>query len=248
MLHSGASIIDIGGESTRPGSQPVTAAEELERILPAVRVATELCRDGGGVVSVDTYRAEVAKQALEAGAHVVNDISAGALDPDMLATVARHDAAIVLMHTRGTPQNMFDPPFLNYGSDIVQTVGMELAERVDAAERAGIRRWRIILDPGFGFAKTYDQNVELLQRFDELRGLAALQGLPWLVGVSRKSFTKGLAGYNPVTHKTDASIRRLADSGTMIALKMVMSGADVIRVHDTALVTNLLKGEDVKEN
>jgi 2-amino-4-hydroxy-6-hydroxymethyldihydropteridine diphosphokinase/dihydropteroate synthase len=244
MINSGASIIDIGGESTRPGSLPIGAEEEIARILPAVRIAAEQAHWNSAIVSVDTYRAAVADTALRAGADMINDISAGALDPDMLSTVAKHGKSIVLMHTRGTPQNMFsDPSLLDYGSDIVATVTAELLVRVEAAQAAGIPRWRILVDPGFGFAKTYEQNVELLDRLSELRNHSGLKGLPWVIGVSRKRFVRGMAGYDPETHKSEESIKVFAEQGTVMALKKVVKGgAEVLRVHDVPLVKRLLEG------
>jgi len=246
MISTGARVIDIGGESTRPGSTPITLEEEISRIIPGVKIAAELCASNNGVVSVDTYHASVASEALKAGAHMINDISGGLLDPAMLSTVAQHNASIVLMHTRGTPQTMFsDPDLLDYGTDIVATVASELCARVDAAQKAGIPRWRILVDPGFGFAKTYEQNVELLNRLDELRSEPGLAGLPWVVGVSRKRFVRGMAGYDPATHRSEESVKVLAEKGTVMALKQAVKvGSEVLRVHDVALVRRLLEGVD----
>ncbi|KAF2663982.1 hypothetical protein BT63DRAFT_430230, partial [Microthyrium microscopicum] len=226
MLDSGATIIDIGGESTRPGSEPIDEDEETRRILPAVRTAVALCFNRKAIVSVDTYRATVANAALIAGAHMINDVTCARNDY-LLKAVAEHDASYVLMHSRGTAKTMFSEKHTDYGDDIVATVGAELLKGVEKAQRLGVRRWRIVLDPGFGFAKTAEQNVELLERFDELKAYPGLESFPWLVGISRKKFVRGLAGLNEEKWDNDG-----ADEGTMQVLDKYLSGkVDIHRVH-----------------
>ena len=167
MIADGADILDIGGESTRPGSMTVSPEEELSRILPTIKLAAEQTRRNETVsISVDTYRASVAAEALDAGAHIINDISGGTLDPDILSVAAKRNATIALGHIRGTPQTMTRPENTHYEhGKVAETIANELLSRVRTAEQAGVRRWRILLDPGFGFAKTYETNVELLKDF-----------------------------------------------------------------------------------
>lgn len=222
MVRSGATIIDIGGQSTAPGRPEVTEDEEAARVLPAVELIRSIpaCRDVA--VSVDTYRASVAEQAVVRGADIVNDVSAGLLDADMLPTVGRLGATICLMHMRGTPRTMSQ--LTTYPDGVVSGVAAELLGRVAAAEAAGIRRWRMILDPGLGFAKTTAQNLELLRRLDELRDWPGLEGLPWLIGASRKTFVGQATGVD------DPAGRTWGTAATVAAA--VQGGADVVRVHD----------------
>lgn len=224
MVRGGATIIDVGGQSTAPNRPEVTAEEEASRVLPAVELIRSIpeCRDIA--VSVDTYRASVAEQAVQRGADIINDVSAGRLDADMLPTVGRLGATICLMHMRGTPRTMTQLTDYQPGGGVVPTVAAELLARVAAAEAAGIRRWRMILDPGLGFAKTAGQNLELLRRLDELRGWPGLAGLPWLVGSSRKSFVGKVTGIE------DPAARTWGTAATVAAA--IQGGADVIRVHD----------------
>jgi dihydroneopterin aldolase/2-amino-4-hydroxy-6-hydroxymethyldihydropteridine diphosphokinase/dihydropteroate synthase len=221
FIASGASIIDIGGQSTRPGAQDVGEEKELRRIIPAIEAIRKAGIDIP--ISVDTYRAVVARKAVEAGANIINDISAGLMDPEMLSIVAKLGVPIVLMHTRGTPETMNS---LTQYSDVVVDVSEELQQRVHAAEEAGIRRWNILLDPGLGFAKNVHQNLELIRRLRELTGSSAgrLGGLPWVLGPSRKRFV-GL-----VTGVDAAGERQWGTAGAVAAC--VAGGADVVRVHD----------------
>lgn len=225
-IDNGASMIDIGGQSSRPGAAVVSEQVEIDRIMPAIeaaiRVRSRLDRQDIAV-SIDTYRASVARAALRAGADMINDISAGRLDPGMLATVADFNKPIVLMHMRGDPANMSEPPHTVYTGDLMHTIARELLERVEAAEAAGIRRWQIMLDPGIGFAKTQAQNLEILRRFSELRAAPGLQNLPWMVGASRKKFLGAITGV-----KTAAD-RDWPTAATVAAA--VQGGADVVRVH-----------------
>jgi 2-amino-4-hydroxy-6-hydroxymethyldihydropteridine diphosphokinase/dihydropteroate synthase len=229
-IDAGASIIDVGGQSTRPGSTQVGSDEELVRVLPAIKLIRSLNLDNVAI-SVDTYRADVAEQAIKAGAHIINDVSAGLLDENMLPTAANIDCTICLMHMRGTPETMNS--LTDYPDGIVETVGRELLERIRAAEAAGVRRWRIILDPGIGFAKTQDQNLELLRRFDELRQYKGLENFPWLVGTSRKAFIGRITGVQ------EASERVWGTAASVAAA--VQGGADVVRVHDVKEMAQVAK-------
>jgi 2-amino-4-hydroxy-6-hydroxymethyldihydropteridine diphosphokinase/dihydropteroate synthase len=229
----GASIVDIGGQSTRPGAEQVDSAEELKRVLPAVTLIRSLGLKNVAI-SVDTYRADVAKAATEAGAHIINDVSAGLMDKNMLSTAAKLGCTICLMHMRGTPETM--KHMTDYPGGVIETVGRELLERVHAAEDAGIRRWRIILDPGIGFAKTQDQNLELLRRFDELRRYPGLENFPWLVGTSRKAF---------IGHITGVELAKERVWGTTASVAAaVQGGADVVRVHDVKQMSQVAKMAD----
>ncbi|KAF2223893.1 Dihydropteroate synthase-like protein [Elsinoe ampelina] len=197
----GGDILDIGGQSSRPGAASITAEQEIDRIRPAMAIRAMFFPSIP--TSVDTYRAQVAKATpelgyqfpvttenkqphIEPGAHIVNDISAGLLDGNMLSTVAKQRQTIVLMHMRGTPETM--NKLTDYPEGVVKGVAEELKQRVAEAEAAGIPRWRIVLDPGIGFAKTAEQNWELLRSLNILREWDGLRGLPWLVGTSRKRF------------------------------------------------------------
>jgi 2-amino-4-hydroxy-6-hydroxymethyldihydropteridine diphosphokinase/dihydropteroate synthase len=240
-INAGSTIIDVGGQSSRPGAKSVTSGEELSRILPAIELIKALDvelsdRSSGVAISVDTYRADVAKAAIEAGAHIVNDISAGALDSAMLRTVAELGCTYVMMHMRGTPETMTSKENTTYDGDIIQVIGEELKARLAAAEKAGIRRWRIILDPGIGFAKTGDQSLEIIRRLNELREFPGLQGIPWLVGVSRKGFIGKITGVKEARERT---------WGTAAAVTAaIQGGADIVRVHDTDEMGKVVKMAD----
>jgi 2-amino-4-hydroxy-6-hydroxymethyldihydropteridine diphosphokinase/dihydropteroate synthase len=238
-LASGATIIDIGGQTSKPGAVSITAEEETKRILPAIRYLKEYEASNpthGLAISIDTYRANVAEQAITAGAHIINDISAGLLDPEMLPTIARLGCTYILMHMRGTPETMTSIENTTYNGDLIQIVGSELLSRVKAAEAAGIRRWRMILDPGIGFAKNLQQNLELLRRLDELRSFPGLEGIPWLVGTSRKGFIGKITGVK------EASQRMMGTAATMTAA--VQGGADIVRVHDVKEMIEVVKMAD----
>ena len=215
-------ILDIGGQSTRPHAPQVSPDEELSRILPTIKAIRSDPSFQTIAISIDTYRASVAAEAVKAGADIVNDVSAGQLDPDMLPTIARLGCTCILMHMRGTPETM--NTLTSYPDGVIQGVGNELLERVRDAEKAGIRRWRIILDPGIGFAKKQAQNLELLRRFSELRDFDGLGGFPWVVGASRKGFIGKITGVQ------DAKERTWGTATTIAAA--VQGGADIVRVHD----------------
>jgi 2-amino-4-hydroxy-6-hydroxymethyldihydropteridine diphosphokinase/dihydropteroate synthase len=232
FLDSGATIIDIGGQTTAPSSKEVSAEEEIGRTTPAIEVIRNIFPDV--VISIDTYRASVAAAAVEAGADIINDVSAGQMDPEMLSTMARLGKTVCLMHMRGTPSTM--TKLTDYPSGVIPTIASELLERVAEAEAAGIRRWRIILDPGIGFAKDLDQNLEILRHFDELRDWPGLQGLPWLVGSSRKKFIGAITGVK------SAEKRKWGTAVTVSAA--VQGGADIVRVHDVKEMVQVTKMSD----
>jgi dihydropteroate synthase len=216
LMAEGADLIDIGGESTRPGAQRVDAAEEMRRVLPVVSALAA----AGAVVSIDTMRAETAEAALAAGARLVNDVSGGLADPEMPSLVARARVPYVVMHWRGHSDEM--QQHASY-DDVVVDVCTELAARLDAVTAAGVDAERVILDPGLGFAKKPEHNWDLLARLSELQAL----GRPVLVGASRKSFLGALLSDGrprPVSDRDDATA-----AVTAIA---ALRGAWAVRVHD----------------
>jgi dihydropteroate synthase len=218
MVTDGADILDIGGESTRPGAPAVSLDEELERVIPVIEaIAKELPQP----ISIDTRKAEVARRAIAAGACLVNDVSAGA-DPDMFAVAARTGAAMVLMHTRGASSTMMDRCHYD---DVVTEVRDALAERVEAARAAGVSE--LIIDPGLGFAKLPAQNYELLKKLDAFTEL----GLPLLLGPSRKRFIGELTG-QPAAQRVEGTIAA--------CLLSALHGAHIVRVHDVAAVKRSL--------
>jgi dihydropteroate synthase len=207
--------VDVGGESTRPGAAPTPPDEELRRIWPVVE---GLARQGA-LVSVDTRRASVARAALDAGARIVNDVSALRDDPDMLRLVAQREADVVLMHRRGLPENVFaGPPYEN----VVEDVRSFLLDRAIACEAAGTKRERIALDPGVGFGKSVGQELELIAG----AGRLAEAGYPVLIGCSRKSFIGKLTGIAEPKRRDPASI--------WLAVEAARRGASILRVHDVA--------------
>lgn len=235
-IAAGATIIDVGGQSSRPDAPDVTAEEEIGRILPAIEAIRSLAEADGIAISVDTYRASVAEAAINAGADIINDISAGLLDPDMLPMVARLGCTYIMMHMRGTPATMTSAENCSYPNGLISTVVSELTARLDAAEAAGIRRWRIILDPGIGFAKTQGQNLKLLRDFRDLRTQWRFTGIPWLVGTSRKSFIGRITGV------TEAHERSWGTAATVTAA--IQGGADIVRVHDVGEMAKVAKMAD----
>lgn len=214
LVAAGADLLDVGGESTRPGAQEVPVEEELARVIPVV----EGIRDLGVPISVDTRKAAVMRAAAAAGAHLINDVSALGHDPEALATVAEMGLPVCLMHMRGSPETMQDQ--VDY-SDVVAEVRDYLAERAAACEAAGVAPDRIVLDPGIGFAKTVDQNLALLR---DLPTLTAL-GYPVLVGGSRKSIIGKVLG-------REVGERQYGDCA--VVAWSVAQGATLVRVHDVA--------------
>jgi dihydropteroate synthase len=215
LVEDDASIIDVGGESTRPGAVPVDAAEEQRRVLPAIEA---LARQGV-LVSVDTRHASTMRAAIQAGAKIVNDVSGLTHDIDAMRAVADSNASVILMHMRGTPQDMLSRT--DY-ADVVEEVASWLEVRVEACERAGIARGRIAIDPGIGFAKTHAQSIELLSRIDRFATL----GLPVVVGASRKGFLRSLGGGDTPADRLNASVRVAVDSARR--------GVHILRVHDVS--------------
>jgi dihydropteroate synthase len=220
LARDGAEILDVGGESTRPGADEVSVEEEVARTEPVVAGLA-----GTATVSIDTSKAEVAEAALDAGASIVNDVTAMRSAPEIGALCADRDAGLVLMHMQGTPRTMQEDPV--YG-DVVDDVKAFLAERLQAAVAAGVAEERIWLDPGIGFGKTLQHNLELLRRLGELRGL----GRPLVVGTSRKSFIG----------KVDESKVGNRLGGTIASSVLAMAeGADVLRVHDASEVAQAVR-------
>lgn len=225
FVEEGADILDVGGESTRPGAARVSAGEELRRVLPVIE---ELAARTQILLSVDTSRAEVARHALAAGAGMVNDVWALEREPELASVVANAGAYVVLMHNREAPAVVGvlggHYPDVPYDvADIVSAVSGALAARVEAAERAGIARDRILIDPGIGFGKGLRQNLELLRRLGEFKRDPLLRDLPLLIGTSRKSVV-GLTLELPVTERLEGTLATLALA--------VAQGADIVRVHD----------------
>lgn len=222
LLAEGADIVDVGGESTRPGARPVAEQEELRRVLPVVAALA----DAGAVVSIDTRKASVARAAVEAGAALVNDVSGGAVDGAMWSVVAELGVPYVLMHAQGTPETMQDAP--SY-ADVVAEVFEHLARRLDALGAAGIAPERVILDPGIGFGKTVEHNLLLLQRLGDFTSL----GRPLLVGASRKGFLGALTGVRDAAQRVDGSLAAAA--------AVTLSGAAIVRAHDVARTVRVVR-------
>jgi dihydropteroate synthase len=231
MIEEGAGIIDIGGESTRPGSEPVTAAEELRRVLPLIE---RLAKRGGGAISIDTTKSDVARAALDAGAEIVNDISALRFDFRVADEAARAGAGLLLMHSRGTPATMQKLPPV---ADVFAEVTHSLRASVAMAERRGVAREQLAIDPGIGFGKTVAQNVELIAKLDNLAH--AFPDLALVVGTSRKSFIGKLLGDAPADQRLYGTMASVTAS--------ILHGAHIIRVHDvracveTARVADAIK-------
>jgi len=213
MAAAGADILDVGGESTRPGAQPVSQDEELARVLPVVR---GLRREVSVPISIDTYKSAIARAALDAGADIVNDISALRFDPAMASLVAAEKVPVVLMHMQGTPQTMQREPQYH---DVVREVRDFLAAQLYEAMDAGIAQEMIVIDPGIGFGKTVEHNLQLLRA---LPVLAAL-GQPVLVGVSRKAFIGKILNAEPADR---------LEGSLAAAVAAVLAGANIVRVHD----------------
>ncbi|MFW6171556.1 MAG: dihydropteroate synthase, partial [Planctomycetota bacterium] len=222
LVEAGADIIDVGAESTRPGARPVTPQEELRRVVPVIR---EVCRQTAVPVSIDTSKAVVAQAALDHGVEIINDITGFEKDPDMIPLAARSKAAVCVMHMQGTPATMQHRPLYR---DVVREVGEYLAKRRDVLLQAGIQQRRICLDPGIGFGKTLEHNLDLLSHCARFRTL----GCPLLIGHSRKGFIGQVLG--------DTRADRAA--GTIgVALGLVSQGVDILRIHDVRPVREALQ-------
>jgi len=231
LLDEGADILDIGGESTRPGAAAVAAEEELRRVMPVIE---ELLRQRPqAIVSIDTYKAQVARAAVEAGAEIANDVSGLRWDAEMASALARLSCGVVLMHMRGRPAEWRTLPPLD---DPAGLVSRELRESAAAAVAARIGRERIVLDPGFGFGKSFDENYPLLAHFDELHQL----GFPLLAGVSRKSFI----GRTLATDGSDAPPQERLYGSLAAMTAAILKGAHVVRVHNVKAAAQAAKIAD----
>lgn len=234
FVAAGADILDIGGESTRPGSQPIGVEEELERVLPVI---SHLAAESDVLLSIDTYKAPVAEAALKAGAHIVNDVWGLHADPDLASVVARQQAPVILMHNRSSWANAQIKERLGGRyvgvpyTDLLADIRRELKESVAIAHTAGIPDEHIILDPGIGFGKTTEQNLELLDRLGEIRAL----GYPVLLGPSRKSFIGYTLDLPPD--------QRLEGTAAAVGVGIVR-GADIIRVHDVEVMLRVARMTD----
>ena len=235
FVEQGADILDIGGESTRPGSKPVTADEEVSRLIPAIQaIRSEI---GDVVISADTYRADVAELALDAGANWVNDVWGLRMDPDMAGLIARRGCPIVIMHNRSKPKDVAQETRLGGRyvgvayRDLLGDIEAELIEQIAVALNAGVRHEQIIIDPGIGFGKTVEQNLELLDRLDELKTL----GYPILSGPSRKSFIGYTLDLPPD--------KRMEGTAAAVAIS-IDRGADIVRVHDVAEIVRVARMTD----
>jgi dihydropteroate synthase len=213
MAGDGADIIDIGGESTRPFSRKISVDEELDRVIPVIEA---LSKEVSIPISIDTYKAGVAKEGLRAGASIVNDISALRFDPDMASIVASEDVPLVLMHMKGTPENMQEDP--SY-ADVIEEISDFFNHAIKAAVKAGVRQDLIIIDPGIGFGKTFDHNIQIIRGLNQFLGL----NRPVLLGPSNKAF---------IGHILDAGPTQ-RDTGTMAAIAYaVINGAHIVRAHN----------------
>ncbi|GIV20816.1 MAG: dihydropteroate synthase [Armatimonadota bacterium] len=226
MVEEGADILDIGGESTRPGSQPVPEEEELHRVLPVIEAVRERTDTP---ISIDTTKSRVAERALQAGACMVNDISGLGFDPRMAEVVAQHGALCCIMHIQGTPQTMQQNPQYE---DVVRDISRYFEQRLAMAERAGIPREHIWLDPGIGFGKRVEHNLEILRRLREF----TVFGLPLLIGTSRKSFIGKVLGDLPPEE-------RLEGTAATVAIA-IMNGANAVRVHDVRAMVRVARMTD----
>tara|TARA_B100000287_G_scaffold413557_1_gene445213 strand:- start:193 stop:972 length:780 start_codon:yes stop_codon:yes gene_type:complete len=223
MIDDGAHIIDIGGESTRPGSVPISVSEECERILPVIESIKNF--NSKIAISVDTYKASVAKKAIEVGADIVNDISGLTFDPDMIPLLSGKDIPVIIMHINGRPKTMQKNPIYN---DLVDDIRNFLKCQSNLAEESGIKNNHIILDPGIGFGKTFDHNFTLLKRLDEICSL----GYPVMIGPSRKAFIGDVLNLPPDERK----------EGTLATVVAgIMNGAKIVRVHDVKEVSRAVK-------
>ena len=234
LLEQGPDIIDIGGESTRPGAAPIDAETECDRVVPLIRMLREKT---DAVISIDTYKASVARAALDAGADLVNDVWGLQMDPDLASLVAERGVPVILMHNRSRPKNAAQQERLGgryvgvHYDDLMADILRELRQQVERAEEAGIRRDRIIIDPGIGFGKTVEQNLRLMNHLDELRVL----GLPILIGPSRKSF---------IGYTLDAPPEERLE-GTAAAVTLgILRGADIVRVHDVGAMVRVVRMTD----
>ena len=235
FLEFGADILDVGGESTRPGSQPINAEEEMERVLPVIEAIAKEFPDA--LISIDTYKAKVAEAAFQAGAHILNDVWALRADPQLASVAASFRAPVILMHNRSNPasvevrQQLGNAYIGSTYENLMEDVKRELLLSVELAEKAGVEESRIILDPGVGFGKTREHNLELINRLDEIRAL----GYPVLLGTSRKSFI-GFTLDLPADQRVEGTAATVAVG--------ITRGADLIRVHDVKEMVRVARMTD----
>lgn len=215
MIKNGADILDVGGESTRPGSDPVSEEQEIERVVPVIRGIREKNKDI--LISVDTYRAKTAEEAIKAGADIINDISAMTFDEHMADVAVKYNVPVILMHIKGTPKNMQKSPHYD---DVVGEVKEFFKERIEYAISKGIQRDKLILDPGIGFGKNFEHNMELIRKIDSFYDF----DLPVLLAVSRKSSIGIALGNLPVEERLEGTIA--------VSCFAAMKGVDMVRVHD----------------
>jgi dihydropteroate synthase len=226
LIAAGADILDIGGESTRPFSEPVTLQEELHRVIPAIRAIRKI---SDCLISIDTVKAEVAEAALHDGADIINDISALRFDPRMADVASAFEAPVVLMHMKGSPKDMqVDPHY----EDVVGEVKVFLEKRMAWANSKGIPKGKMLIDPGIGFGKSLQDNLVLINRLQEFAEL----GVPVMVGASRKAFLGAIAGIKVAEERDVATLGAIAASA--------MRGADLVRVHNVALTRQVLQVVD----
>jgi dihydropteroate synthase len=226
MAEEGADIIDIGGESTRPGSEPVTLEEELRRTIPVIET---LAKEVKIPISIDTYKSEVAKKALDAGASMVNDIGGLRFDPAMTGVVSQYKVPVVIMHIKGTPKDMQQNPFYEA---LIPEIMDYLRAGIRLSTEAGIAQDKIIIDPGIGFGKTFDHNLEIINRLYEFTILEKAV----LIGPSRKAFIGKILGDAPVTDRLEGTAAAVAIS--------IINGANIIRVHDVKEMVKVAKVAD----
>ncbi len=234
LIEGGADIIDVGGQSTRPGAEIISGNEELNRVVPVVK-ALRLGKDNyppipdRTLISVDTSRVDVASAAIKAGANMINDVTGGMGDREMLPLVAQLGVPVILMHMRGTPQTMQQ---LTDYQDLIGDIYQFFQERISAAIASGVKRDRIIIDPGIGFAKTYQQNLEILRRLSEFKSL----GMPILIGASRKSFI------GKILDRPDPKQRVWGTAAACCAA--IANGANIVRVHDLPQMLDVCRVAD----
>lgn len=221
----GADIIDIGGESTRPGALPLSPEEELSRVVPIIEKLKSRLRIP---ISIDTYKAEVAREAIKAGASIINDISGLRFDPEIASVSAEYDVPVVIMHIKGTPRDMQINPVYQ---DLIGEIRHFLEEGISIAQKAGVDDDMIIIDPGIGFGKTFEHNLEIINRLDEFRSL----GMPILLGPSRKSFIGKILDLPPGD--------RLEGTAAAVAIG-IMKGANIVRVHDVSSIVRVARVVD----
>lgn len=225
LTRDGADIIDVGGGSTRPGSDPIPVNEELKRVMPVIEALTQ---EIDVPISIDTYRAEVAAGALDAGASIVNDVSALRFDDEMVELVADREAPVILMHMKGRPKDMQENPSYE---DLLAEIQAFFQERIDFAQERGVEPEKIVLDPGIGFGKTVDHNLLILKHLSHFRSL----GKPILLGTSRKSF---------IGHVLHAEVDQREEGTAATVAVGVWNGAQIVRVHDVARIAPVVRMTD----